>query len=68
MKAPYNYLRFIHMFPKLSEDEQLRLLSILASPSKVRSAMRQLTGEMYNVRKAVRCFTELVNEVMTNGN
>ena len=65
MDTPYNYLLFCRIFPKLSNWEQHRLLSLLASPSEVRHAIKIMRDDAKDARKVQGCFKRLISEILT---
>ena len=47
MHTPVTYEKVVRILPNLTTREQIRLLSLLATPRELQRAMRKLRGEMY---------------------
>jgi hypothetical protein len=52
MDTPKTYLKFICLFPTFTKGEQLRLLTLMVSPSEVHRALGIVRAERYNARIA----------------
>jgi hypothetical protein len=65
MHTPYNYIRFVRVFPTLTEAEQIKFISLIASPGKVRNAIKQMKSDERVARQLNKCFCDLIFEVMT---
>lgn len=65
VKTPYNYIRFARVFPTLKEEDQIKLISLIASPGKVRNAFKQMKRDKRVARQLNKCFCDLMMEVLT---